>query len=64
MNPKRVRTIEEIIFEQVDPPEVLPKGSEYWVESVQENGIILFTDDGDRFMIDLMTFENGFEAVG
>ena len=47
MNPKRVRTIEEIIFEQVDPPEVLPKGSEYWVESVQENGIILFTDDGD-----------------
>ena len=63
MNPKRVKTIEEIIFEQTDPPEVLPKNSEYCVEAVLENGIILYSDDGDRFMIDLTTFEAGFEAV-
>ena len=64
MNPKRVRTIEEIVFDREDPPEVLSKGSEYCVETVLENGIILYTDDGERFMIDLNTFEAGFEAVG
>lgn len=64
MDTKRVRTIEEIVFDSVNPPEVLPKGGEYCVEAVLENGIILYTDDGDRFMIDLDTFEAGFEAIG
>ena len=63
MDEKRVRTVEEIIFEHADPPVILPKGSEYLVEAVLEKGIILYTDEGDRFMIDLTTFENGFEAV-
>ena len=64
LKPKRVRTIEEIVFDQADPPEILPKGQEYSVEAVVDNGIILYADDGDRFMIDLVTFEAGFEAVG
>ncbi len=32
MNPKRVRTVEEIVFDRANPPEILPKGSEYYVE--------------------------------
>ena len=60
---KRVRTVEEIVFEQTDPPVTLPKGRVYSVEAVLDNGIILYTDSGDRFMIDLATFEAGFEAV-
>ena len=63
MGDKRVRTIEEIVFERARPPVTLPKGSVYGVETVLENGIILYTDGGERFMIDLETFENGFEAV-
>lgn len=63
MDQKRVRTVEEIVFDRADPPVTLPKGSVYEVEAVLENGIILYTEAGDRFMIDLSTFENGFEAV-
>ena len=64
MDIRRVRTIEEIVFEQSDPPVTLPKGREYMVEAVLHKGVILYTEDGERFMIDLITFENGFEAVG
>ena len=64
MSDKRVRTIEEIVFETADPPVTLPKGAVYCVEAVFDNGIILYTEDGDRFIIDLKTFEDGFEAVG
>ena len=63
MTEKRVRTIDEIIFESADPPVTLPRGAEYAVEAVLDKGIILCADDGERFMIDLNTFENGFEAV-
>ena len=55
MNEKRVRTVDEIIFEQADPQVVLAKGSVYAVEAVLEQG--------ERFMIDLNTFELGFEAA-
>ena len=61
---KRVKTVEEIVFERADPPVTLPKGSVYSVEAVLEGGIILYTEEGERFMIDLDTFEEGFEAVG
>lgn len=61
---RRVRTVEEIVFEHADPPVTLAKGSVYCVEVVLEGGIILYNDEGDRFMIDLITFEKGFEAVG
>ena len=61
---KRVRTVEEIVFERAAPPVTLPKGSVYSVEAVLEGGIILYTEEGERFMIDLATFEEGFEAVG
>ena len=64
MDIKRVRTVEEIVFDRADPPVTLPKGCVYSVEAVLENGIILYTDGGERFMIDLATFEAGFEAVG
>lgn len=60
---RRVRTVEEIVFEQADPPVTLPKGRVFSVEAVLDSGIILFTEAGDRFMIDLPTFEAGFEAV-
>lgn len=63
MEMKKVRTAEEIVFDRVDPPVTLEKGSVYGVEAVLDNGIILCTDAGERFMIDLVTFENGFEAV-
>ena len=63
MEVKRVRTVEEIVFDRSDPPVTLEKGSIYNVEAVLDGGIILYTDDGERFMIDLTTFENGFEAV-
>jgi hypothetical protein len=63
MEEKRVRTIDEIIFESAQPPVTLPKGCVYAVESVLAAGVILRAETGDRFMIDLTTFENGFEAV-
>ena len=61
---KRVRTVGEIIFETADPPVILHKGIVYSVETVLDNGVKLYTEDGDRFIIDLKTFEDGFEAVG
>ena len=64
MGVKRVRTVEEIVFDQANPPVTLAKGSVYCVEAVLEGGIILYNDEGERIMIDLITFENGFEAVG
>ncbi|MDO4866374.1 MAG: hypothetical protein Q4C10_07420 [Clostridia bacterium] len=63
MNEKRVRTVDEIVFEQADPPVALAKGSVYTVEAVLENGVVLRTEQGERFMIDLNTFELGFEAA-
>ena len=63
MADRRVRTVDDIVFETADPPVTLAKGSVYGVEAVLENGVILYTDGRERFMIDLETFENGFEAV-
>lgn len=60
---KRVRTTQEIIFEKADPPVVLPAGAVYGVANVVENGIILVGEDGEPVMIDLYTFEAGFEAL-
>ena len=49
MDDKRVRAIDEIVFEQTDPPTVLKRGSLYSVEAVLEGGVILYTGD-ERFM--------------
>ena len=46
---KRVRTVEEIIFETAAPPVILHKGIVCCVETVHDNGVILYTEDGDRF---------------
>ena len=63
MSEKRVRTIEVIELEQHNPPLRLEKGSQYIVEDVVESWIILRSEDGPSFMVDLPTFEVGFEAV-
>lgn len=63
MERRRVRTIDEIIFGQGEESTVLPKGLELAVETVLEKGIILCSDEGERMMIDLETFEKGFEAI-
>lgn len=64
MSDKFVRTIDEIVFDRAEPPVTLPKGAVYAVEAVTERGVVLDAGNGDRFMIDFQTFENGFEAVG
>lgn len=58
---KKVMVSEDIIFE--DAEITFPKGMILIVESVEENGIILDTEDGKRYMIDFETFENGFEIA-
>ena len=64
MENRRVRTIDDIIFESAVPPVTLPKGTVYAVEAVTDQGVILCLNDDERFMIDFATFEAGFEAVG
>ena len=63
-DPDRVcADVEEIIgLDCEDAPRISAKTGQN-VEAVLENGVILYTDGGERFMIDLETFENGFEAV-
>lgn len=58
---KKVMVSEDIVFEEAGI--TFPKGLILTVESVEENGIILFTEDGARYMIDFETFENGFEIA-
>ncbi len=60
---KKVRTIDEIIFEKADPPVTLPKGMEFEVVQVKPEGIILRSGEEDWIQIDLNTFEAGFEAI-
>ena len=60
---RHVRTREEIIFDKNDPPVVIPKGAVFGVANVVENGIVLIGEDAEPVMIDLYTFEAGFEAL-
>jgi hypothetical protein len=64
MTMRRVRTVEEIVFEKADPPVTLPKGAVYMVYEVIDGGIVLLAEDGELIAIDQNTFEAGFEAVG
>lgn len=64
MEIRRVRTIDDIVFEQENESITLHKGSIFTVETVLEKGIILCSEEGERIMIDLESFENGFEALG
>lgn len=61
---KRVRTVEDIVFEQPDQNVTLAKGEVYSVYEVLESSIMLLSPDGELLAIDLPTFEAGFEAVG
>ena len=58
---KKVKAADDIIFEEAGI--TIKKGSVFMIESVNEKGIILYTEEGDRYMIDLQTFENGFEIT-
>lgn len=58
---KKVKAADDIIFEKAGI--TIEKGTVFFVESVLENGIILYTEDGERYMIDLDTFEDGFEIA-
>ena len=58
---KKVKAADDIVFEKAGI--TIEKGSVIFVESVLENGIILYTEDGERYMIDLDTFEDGFEIA-
>lgn len=59
---KRVKASDDIIFEEAGI--TIPKGTVFMIESLNNMGIILYTEEGDRYMIDLVTFENGFEIAG
>ena len=64
MEVQRVRTIDDISYEQEKETVTIHKGSEFFVEKVLEKGIILCSDEGERMMIDLDSFEKWFEALG
>ena len=61
---KKVRTVDDIIFESAEPPITLLKGAVFLVEMVLADRIVLQAEDGEYYEIDLDTFEAGFEAVG
>ena len=58
---KKVKASDDIIFEKAGI--TIPKGTVFFIESVMQNGIILYTEEGERYMIDLDTFEDGFEIA-
>jgi len=58
---KIVRTIDDIIFEQAGI--TIPKGASFIIEKVTDEGVVMQAGDGERYLIDFVTFEAGFEAV-
>ena len=60
---KKVRTVDDVIFETAEPPITLLKGAVFLVELVTRNSIVLQAEDGEYYEIDLDTFEAGFEAM-
>lgn len=58
---KKVAAMDDIVFEKAGI--TISKGIVFIVEEVQERGIILVAEDGERYMMDLNSFENGFEIV-
>lgn len=59
---KKVRAVDDIVFESEEIP-LLPKGSIYEIGAVVGGGIILRDSKGEEFVIDLNTFEAGFEIA-
>ena len=57
---KKVRAVDDILFD-AKPEFNIARGTVFAVGGVQENGVILEAADGDRFLLDLDTFEKGFE---
>ncbi len=63
MSGKNVRAVNNLYLDRNLPPVRITKGTVYNVEDVVENCIILHTDGGPSFLVDMYTFERTFEAV-
>ena len=63
MNERSVRAVNSFYLDRNLPPVRITKGMVYNVEEVVENCIILNTDGGPSFLVDMYTFERMFEAV-
>lgn len=59
---KKVRAIDDIIFEGNEEMNIA-KGTVFAIEDVAQGGVILNTEEGERFLLDFETFENGFEIA-
>lgn len=59
---KKVRATDDIIFD-LAPEYNIAKGTVFAIGGVQEDGVILETEAGERFLLDTDTFENGFEIA-
>lgn len=57
MEEKRVVSIDEIVFEKANI--TIPKGTVYKIDEVVKGGVVL-SRDGEQWLIDFETFENGF----
>ena len=63
MKGKSVKAVSNLYLDRNLPPVRITKGTVYNVEEVVENCIILNTDDGPSFLVDMSTFERVFEVV-
>lgn len=58
-NIKRVIASDDIVFEK--EAVTIKKGQIFIIEEVRERGIVLVEENGERYLMDLTSFENGFE---
>ena len=63
MSGKSVRAVNNLYLDRNLPPVRILKGMVYNVEDVVENCIILHSDGGPSFLVDMYTFEHTFEAM-
>ncbi len=62
MSEKRVIAIYDLVLDKAAPAVNIPKGTVCAVEDVIENWVILRLADGSSCMVDIPTFEVGFDA--
>lgn len=59
---KKVRAVDDIEFD-LAPEYNIAKGTIFGIGGVQEDGVILLAENGERFLLDTDTFEAGFEIA-
>lgn len=59
---KKVKAFDNIVFEEKGI--TLAKGTVFEIEEIGAPGVILRDAEGSRWLIDLDTFEKGFDAYG